>query len=203
MLARHGYGVLLFDRRGEGESEGEPNSWGWGGDRDVEGRDRLPAAPAGRRPRPDRRHRPLRRRRDDARDRRRDRRARGRRVRRRRRAVVLGGHGSRRSRRCVEVDARRSSMSASKTVAVAVSSNQLPPANLKDLAADVEQPMLLIAAPNSAPGRAAQPRLRRRGRRLGDALGDPRVGPRRRPDGAAAGVRAARGRASSTRRWRR
>jgi len=36
MLARHGYGVLLFDRRGEGVSEGEPNSWGWGGYRDVE-----------------------------------------------------------------------------------------------------------------------------------------------------------------------
>jgi pimeloyl-ACP methyl ester carboxylesterase len=35
MLARHGYGVLLFDRRGEGKSEGEPNSWGWGGDEDV------------------------------------------------------------------------------------------------------------------------------------------------------------------------
>jgi uncharacterized protein len=36
MLARHGYGVLVFDRRGEGESEGEPNSFGWGGDRDIE-----------------------------------------------------------------------------------------------------------------------------------------------------------------------
>src|SRR3954454_196774 len=35
MLARHGYGVLLFDRRGEGESEGDPNVFGWGGDRDV------------------------------------------------------------------------------------------------------------------------------------------------------------------------
>ena len=34
-LARHGYGVLLFDRRGEGESEGDPNSYGWDGDRDV------------------------------------------------------------------------------------------------------------------------------------------------------------------------
>ena len=32
MLARHGYGVLLFDRRGEGRSEGEPNAWGWGGE---------------------------------------------------------------------------------------------------------------------------------------------------------------------------
>ena len=29
---RHGYGVLLFDRRGEGESEGDPNAFGWDGD---------------------------------------------------------------------------------------------------------------------------------------------------------------------------
>ena len=35
MLARHGYGVLVFDRRGEDESEGEPNVFGWGGDRDI------------------------------------------------------------------------------------------------------------------------------------------------------------------------
>jgi uncharacterized protein len=35
MLARHGYGVLLFDRRGEGASEGDPNIFGWGGDRDL------------------------------------------------------------------------------------------------------------------------------------------------------------------------
>jgi predicted alpha/beta hydrolase len=35
MLARHGYGVLLFDRRGEGESEGDPNLYGWQGERDV------------------------------------------------------------------------------------------------------------------------------------------------------------------------
>jgi fermentation-respiration switch protein FrsA (DUF1100 family) len=35
MLARHGYGVLLFDRRGEGASEGEPNLFGWGGDKDI------------------------------------------------------------------------------------------------------------------------------------------------------------------------
>ena len=35
MLARHGYGVLLFDRRGEGDSDGEPNGWGWGGEADV------------------------------------------------------------------------------------------------------------------------------------------------------------------------
>jgi uncharacterized protein len=36
MLARHGYGVLLFDRRGEGESEGDPNGLGWAGTRDVQ-----------------------------------------------------------------------------------------------------------------------------------------------------------------------
>jgi hypothetical protein len=35
MLAAHGYGVLLFDRRGEGESDGDPNAFGWGGDRDI------------------------------------------------------------------------------------------------------------------------------------------------------------------------
>jgi uncharacterized protein len=35
MLARHGYGVLLFDRRGEGESEGDPNMLGWHGERDI------------------------------------------------------------------------------------------------------------------------------------------------------------------------
>jgi fermentation-respiration switch protein FrsA (DUF1100 family) len=35
MLAQHGYGVLLFDRRGEGRSEGAGNLLGWGGDRDI------------------------------------------------------------------------------------------------------------------------------------------------------------------------
>jgi uncharacterized protein len=35
MLARHGYGVLLFDRRGEGESDGDPTSWGWGNEKDL------------------------------------------------------------------------------------------------------------------------------------------------------------------------
>jgi hypothetical protein len=43
-------------------------------------------------------------------------------------------------------------ISAAKTAAVAVSSNQAPPANLKDLAAKVEQPMLLIAAPEKGVG---------------------------------------------------
>ena len=35
LLAQHGYGVLLFDRRGEGESEGDPNQYGWRGTRDL------------------------------------------------------------------------------------------------------------------------------------------------------------------------
>jgi hypothetical protein len=35
MLVEHGYGVLLFDRRGEGASEGEGNMSGWGGERDI------------------------------------------------------------------------------------------------------------------------------------------------------------------------
>ena len=47
MLARHGYGVLLFDRRGEGGSEGDPNVFGWGGERDLD------AAAAYLRSRPD------------------------------------------------------------------------------------------------------------------------------------------------------
>jgi fermentation-respiration switch protein FrsA (DUF1100 family) len=36
LLADHGYGVLLFDRRGEGASEGDPNLFGWGGERDLD-----------------------------------------------------------------------------------------------------------------------------------------------------------------------
>jgi dienelactone hydrolase len=36
MLARHGYGVLLLDMRGQGESEGDPNSFGWGSEKDLD-----------------------------------------------------------------------------------------------------------------------------------------------------------------------
>jgi uncharacterized protein len=35
MLARHGYGVLVFDRRGEGESQGDFNVYGWSGQTDL------------------------------------------------------------------------------------------------------------------------------------------------------------------------
>src|SRR4051812_22132222 len=42
MLARHGYGVLLFDRRGEGASDGDPHGFGWGGGRDGRAGGGLP-----------------------------------------------------------------------------------------------------------------------------------------------------------------
>jgi hypothetical protein len=37
MLVRHGYGVLLYDARGRGNSEGSPNSYGWDWRHDVAG----------------------------------------------------------------------------------------------------------------------------------------------------------------------
>ena len=150
MLARHGYGVLLFDRRGEGDSEGEPNSWGWGGEADI----KAAIAYLERRPDVD----PERiggiglsvggemmieaaAETDEL------------------AAVVSEGAGARstsedmdRDESALEKWTLGFAMSAAKTVAVAVSSNQVPPANLKDLAAKVEQPMLLIAAPNAPTG---------------------------------------------------
>ena len=36
VLTRHGYGVLMLDRRGEGESDGDYNARGWGGEPDLE-----------------------------------------------------------------------------------------------------------------------------------------------------------------------
>ncbi len=150
MLARHGYGVLLFDRRGEGRSEGEPNAWGWGGEADVK------AAIAYLQRRPD----------VDA-----DRIG----------GIGLSVGGEMMIETAAETDelaalvsegagARSTTedmdhgdpalgkwtfglaMSVVKSATVAVSSNQAPPANLKDLAAKVEQPMLLIAAPNAPTG---------------------------------------------------
>jgi hypothetical protein len=150
MLARHGYGVLLFDRRGEGRSDGEPNSWGWGGEADIK------AAIAYLQHRPD----------VDP-DRiggiglsvggemmieaaaETDELA----------AVVSEGAGARSTKEDMDQDAPAlerytlgAIMSVAKTAAVAVSSNQAPPANLKDLAAKIEQPMLLITAPEKGVG---------------------------------------------------
>ena len=60
LLARHGYGALLFDRRGEGESEGDPKRVRLGVGQGLEGRRRIPEAPPRRGRSPDRRARPLR-----------------------------------------------------------------------------------------------------------------------------------------------
>jgi pimeloyl-ACP methyl ester carboxylesterase len=37
LLARHGYGVLLYDARGRGESDGSENNYGWDWAKDVDG----------------------------------------------------------------------------------------------------------------------------------------------------------------------
>jgi hypothetical protein len=150
MLARHGYGVLLFDRRGEGESEGDPNSWGWGGEKDVE------AAIAYLRGRPDV---------DPARigaiglsvggemlletAAESDGLA----------AVVSDGAGARSYAEDRYADAPSAVekalgtiMSLTKTASVAIGSDQLPPPDLALLTGRIEQPLLLIAAPSSGHG---------------------------------------------------
>ena len=147
MLARHGYGVLLFDRRGEGRSEGQPNAFGWGGDRDIKGAieflqargiDRigglglsvggelmLEAAAE-----------------TDELD-----------------AVVSEGAGARVTGEAIDDPAlpgRDRPLAALqngfKDLAMAVSANELPPKHLKGLVKQIEQPTLLIAAPNTMNG---------------------------------------------------
>ena len=150
MLARHGYGVLVFDRRGEGESEGEPNIFGWGGDRDIKAAIRFlqqrpdveddsiggiglsvggelmleTAAET-----------------DDL------------------KAVVSEGAGARAF--SDEMDEEMSGVdrllngagSAVKTGALTVFTNQTPAANLRDLVGKIApRPLMLIAAPNSPNG---------------------------------------------------
>ena len=185
MLARHGYGVLLFDRRGEGRSEGQPNAFGWGGDRDIKGAieflkargiDRigglglsvggelmLEAAAE-----------------TDELD-----------------AVVSEGAGARAMGEAIDDPAlpgRDRPLAALqngfKDLAMAVSANELPPKHLKGLVKQIEQPTLLIAAPNTHERREAQPRLRQG--HQGDAVGDPRVQARAGDQGPAGRVREAR-----------
>jgi uncharacterized protein len=149
MLARHGYGVLLFDRRGEGKSDGDPNTWGWGGDRDVKAAidylqrrpdvdpDRIggiglsvggemmieTAAET-----------------DEL------------------KAVVSDGAGARMYAEDMDHEGSTldhvlgAPLAVVKSAAIGVFSNEPPPPHLKDLAAKVEQPLLLIAAPNSPNG---------------------------------------------------
>ena len=149
MLARHGYGVLLFDRRGEGNSDGDPNAWGWGGDADIKaaiaylqhrsdvdphriggiglsvgGEMMLETAAE-----------------TDGLA-----------------AVVSEGAGARSFTEEMDQEVHgldqvlNPLVAATKTAAIAVFSNHSPPANLKDLSAKIHQPLLLIAAPNSGYG---------------------------------------------------
>ena len=154
MLARHGYGVLVFDRRGEGESDGEPNIFGWGGDEDIKaairflqhrpdvdperiggiglsvgGEMMLEAASET----------------DDL------------------KAVVSEGAGARAySDEVDEMEIQHvggsekllnAASSAVKVGAMSVLTNQTPPANLRDLVGKIApRPIMLIAAPNSKNG---------------------------------------------------
>jgi hypothetical protein len=150
MLARHGYGVLLFDRRGEGSSEGDPNSWGWGGGQDI----KAAIAFLQRRP-------------DVDPDRiggiglsvggelmletaaETDELA----------AIVSEGAGARTMSEDLDQEmpslekALGLPLTVLKTASVAVFSNQTPPTNLKKLVGEIApRPLFLIAAPNSPHG---------------------------------------------------
>jgi uncharacterized protein len=152
MLVRHGYGVLVFDRRGEGTSEGDPNALGWGFDQDLLGAvDYL----RGRRDVNPRRIGGL-----------------GLSVggeaflqtaaeTSRLGAVVSDGAGS----RSVKEDTVRTSVqkvpeilfSGVMTAGMAVFSDRLPPPSLETLAGRVETPVSLIYATNGAGGEDNQP----------------------------------------------
>jgi hypothetical protein len=150
MLARHGYGVLLYDRRGEGKSDGEPNAWGWGGGKDIE------AGIAFLQRRPDVKQgriggiglsvggemmletaaetEAL-------------------------KAVVSEGAGARVFSEEMDFDmtgpekAINAAPAWIKQASIAVFANQSPPTNLKDLVPNIApRPLLLIAAPNSGHG---------------------------------------------------
>jgi len=150
MLAEHGYGVLLFDRRGEGVSDGDPHAFGWGGERDVK------AAVAYLQQRPDV---------DPARiggiglsvggemmlDATADTPG--------LKAVVSEGAGARSVTEELDWDHIKGLekvvngiSGAIKTGSHVILSNQLPPEHLADLVARSSTPMLMIAAPNSGHG---------------------------------------------------
>jgi hypothetical protein len=149
MLARHGYGVLLFDRRGEGRSEGKPNSWGWRGTPDIAAAIKF-----------------LERRPDVESDRiggiglsvggemMLEEAARNPKL----AATVSEGAGARTFADELDYDVSGADkvggtvISAIKTAAIAVFSNQSMPAGLKTLTPKIASPMLLIAAPNSGHG---------------------------------------------------
>ena len=192
MLARHGYGVLLFDRRGEGESEGDPTSWGWGNEKDIKAGIAF-----------------LQRRADvdperigglglsvggemmiqtaaetDA-----------------LKAVASEGAGMRSVREAIDSPPSADKwlgvpFKAVETAATAVFHDQMPPANLGDLVAQGRAPSAPAHVLRPRPGRrgTAQPRVLPRRGRAQDAVGDPRRRARRRHPRPAGGVRATRDR---------
>jgi len=157
MLVRHGYGVLLFDRRGEGDSDGDGNLFGWGGEKDIYAaidflehrhdvdRDRIggiglsvggevmlqAAAESGRLD-----------------------------------AVVSEGAGTRTFGEELEELppgelAIAGPMLALKTASVAVFSDTVPPPKLTDLLPRLTAPLLLIWAPNGGNAETMNPEYRR------------------------------------------
>jgi hypothetical protein len=141
LLVGHGYGVLLFDRRGEGESDGDPNALGWKGTRD------LKAAIAYLRSRPD--VDPNRiggvglsvggevmlqaaAETDDF------------------KAIVSEGAGVRSVREAVKLDGAERLVSSwifgLNTIGTALSTSDLPPRSLVDLSAEITEPALFIHA---------------------------------------------------------
>jgi uncharacterized protein len=160
LLARHGYGVLVFDRRGEGESDGDPNSYGWDGDRDVK------AAIEFLRSRPDvdpnrigaiglsvggellletAAETPA------------------------LRAVVSEGAGQRSYREAAHITGAGVVTFLPMAAAVTVLSGHTPPPDLRELVAEIEQPTLLIHGRDSPKG------TERRYNQVYDEAGGPNV----------------------------
>ena len=153
MLARHGYGALLFDQRGEGLSDGDPNGWGWAAEKDMVGAIRfLQAQPdvhdgriggiglsvAGESLLQTAAHH------DDL------------------KAVVAEGAGSRSYKE--ELDLPRSAetlvslpFAVTSTAWTAVFSDELAPAHLADVVADVHQPVFLIWSEQGVPSEVLGP----------------------------------------------
>ena len=188
MLIAAGYGVLLLDRRGTGESDGEPNGWGWGSELDVH------AAVEFLQHRPDvdasrigglglsvggelllqaaAEHDGL-------------------------RAVVSEGAGARSIGEFAEMDGAShwamAPLMFSSTVATAVFSNQMPPPRLHELVPQIHVPVFFINAAQGQGGGGVEPELLPVGQRAEGAVDD-RERPRRWPRRRSRGVRAPRGR---------
>ena len=187
MLVRHGYGVLLFDRRGSGESEGDPHGFGWEGEKDIK------AAIAFLKRQPDvdpgavgglglsvggelMLHAAAET--DDL------------------AAVVSEGAGSRSVGEVSEMPGIGLPMQVVETMITAgntLFSNSPPPPLMQDIIGRIApRPVFIIWTRNGVDTEALNPHVLRGGWRAQDAVGDPRVQARRRPAGATSGVRAAR-----------